>query len=399
MKEDFLQTIWQMQLFSLPAITSEGAEITVIKPGFRNREDGPDFRQARLRMDGMEWNGAVEVHVRAREWMQHGHQHDAAYDGVILHVVWEEDQPIFRRDGSRIPALELKNRIPLKLLLNHRQLLAKEEKLACSGLLLEVPDILKSSMLETALAERMERRGKEVLQRHATAGFDWHRTAAQMLARCLGMPGNEDPMEALVINIPANWLQGRLPESKELEEVFLYLAGLKDGKSQVNSHLLQILRAQGEKVSFPIPWQKSGRRPAAFPRERIRLLASCLSFLPDWIRQEPEGDFGAFISSRGVLMGMEMRRHLKLNFEIPLRVASIMREQSLNNIPDFSDQLHEYPAENHQVSRLLEKAGMPMETAAHSQGGKELLDRYCREKRCMECRIGLSVLDRTISAE
>jgi hypothetical protein len=328
--------------------------------------------------------------------MQHGHQHDAAYDGVILHVVWEEDQPVFRRDGSRIPALELKNRIPLKLLLNHRQLLAKEEKLACSGLLREVPDILKSSMLETALAERIERRGKEVLQRHATAGFDWHRTAAQTLARCLGMPGNEDPMEALVINLPANWLQGRLPESKELEEVFLNLAGLKDGKSEVNSHLLQILRAQGEKESFPIPWQKSGRRPASFPRERIRLLASCLPFLPDWIRQEPEGDLGAFISSRGVLMGMEMRRHLKINFEIPLRVAGIMREQSLNNIPDLSDQLHEYPAENHQVSRLLEKAGMPMETAAQSQGGKELLDRYCREKRCMQCRIGLALLERTI---
>lgn len=399
MKEDFLQTIWQLQLFNLPVLTTEGIPITVIKPGIRNRGDGPDFRQARMVMDKLEWNGSVEVHVQSGDWHRHGHQRDPAYDGVILHVVWEEDQPVFRRDGSRIPAIELKYRIPLQLLLNYRHLLTREEKIPCAGLLSGIPDIVKTSMLDTALAERLERRARQLFNRHIESGFDWYRTAAQNLARCLGMPGNEDPMESLVQKMPASWLQGRMPVAEDLEEFLIMLAGVEQNISFERIRKIELLLAQSGIEAIRIPWSKSGRRPAAFPRERIRLLAYCLPLLPEWIRTEQAVGFGGFIQEKGVEISKEMRRHLKINFEAPFRMARLIREESSIGVQHILDGLHSFRAENHQVSRLLSGAGMPMETAAQSQGGKELLDYYCRQKRCMQCRIGLALLEKPISAE
>ena len=70
-----------------------------------------DFFNASIRIDGQFWFGNVEIHVKASDWYVHRHEEDANYIGVILHVVWEYDVPVFRKDGSEICCLELKNHV------------------------------------------------------------------------------------------------------------------------------------------------------------------------------------------------------------------------------------------------------------------------------------------------
>lgn len=68
--------------------TVAGEDIAVLFPGRPGGPAGPDFRDAvLLRRDGSRLHGDVELHLRARSWHAHGHDRDARYDGVVLHVV------------------------------------------------------------------------------------------------------------------------------------------------------------------------------------------------------------------------------------------------------------------------------------------------------------------------
>ena len=110
MRENILHFIWQHQYFTPGGIKTTGGEtIQVLKPGFINTNAGPDFEQAKIRIGEVEWNGDVEIHVSGSDWLAHGHQNDQAYNKVILHVVWEHDVEVYRKDNSEIPVLELKN--------------------------------------------------------------------------------------------------------------------------------------------------------------------------------------------------------------------------------------------------------------------------------------------------
>ena len=106
--EHLLHYLWKHKIFPLQELrTTDGQEVEVIDPGLPNTDAGPDFFNAKLKLDGILWVGNVELHDRSSLWLKHGHQSDAAYDNVILHVVSEADCPVFRRDGQPIPQLVL----------------------------------------------------------------------------------------------------------------------------------------------------------------------------------------------------------------------------------------------------------------------------------------------------
>ncbi|RFP66490.1 DUF2851 family protein [Hymenobacter lapidiphilus] len=59
MQEDFLHYVWQHQYFDkTDLLTDDGQRITVLRPGHRNPDAGPDFLGARLQIGEVEWSGA-----------------------------------------------------------------------------------------------------------------------------------------------------------------------------------------------------------------------------------------------------------------------------------------------------------------------------------------------------
>lgn len=110
--EEFLHFIWQFQYYDAAGLqTTDGQPVAVVQPGFWNRDAGPDFTQARIRIGDIDWHGHIEIHLKSSDWNNHQHQSDAAYDNVVLHVVWEKDREVYRKDGTPLPQLELKNRL------------------------------------------------------------------------------------------------------------------------------------------------------------------------------------------------------------------------------------------------------------------------------------------------
>lgn len=90
--EQLLHYVWRHKIFPLTALqTTSGQPVEVIDTGLPNMNAGPDFFNAKLKIDGTIWVGNVEIHTRSSDWYRHGHQLDNAYNSIILHVVGEAD--------------------------------------------------------------------------------------------------------------------------------------------------------------------------------------------------------------------------------------------------------------------------------------------------------------------
>ena len=103
-----LQALWQdSALRPSGLMLGDGTPVEVLEPGRWNRASGPDFRDALISIGGMVRRGDVELHVTPVDWDRHGHAGDPAYDGLILHVTWD-DRPAAKTLPTGIPCLALK---------------------------------------------------------------------------------------------------------------------------------------------------------------------------------------------------------------------------------------------------------------------------------------------------
>ena len=60
--EKLLHYIWKYKLFPLkPLQTTDGQTVEVIDPGTLNRNAGPDFFNAKIKLDGTTWVGNIEI--------------------------------------------------------------------------------------------------------------------------------------------------------------------------------------------------------------------------------------------------------------------------------------------------------------------------------------------------
>ena len=79
--EQLLHYVWKHKLFPLRELqTSDGDPVEVIDPGLHNRNAGPDFFNAKVRIGRTLWVGNVEIHDKSSDWYLHGHDKDARYD-------------------------------------------------------------------------------------------------------------------------------------------------------------------------------------------------------------------------------------------------------------------------------------------------------------------------------
>ena len=106
--ERLLHYVWKYKLYTAtPLITTEGRPVQVIDPGMQNTDAGPDFFNAKIKIDGTLWVGSVEIHDKSSDWLLHHHDTDKAYDCVILHIIGFNDFQPVRTNGNPIPQMLL----------------------------------------------------------------------------------------------------------------------------------------------------------------------------------------------------------------------------------------------------------------------------------------------------
>lgn len=256
--ERLQQKIWLRGEFdSVHAVTEDGQPVRVGHPGRWNQQGGPDFRQARLTLGGVQVTGDVELHLHAGDWAAHGHATDPAYDGVVLHVVLFPPEPgerARRADGSPLPTLVL-----LPLLLHDLEEYAAEdaiERLADRGdwrateeLAKLPPDALRALMLGLAGGRWCQ---KLHFARRRLDRLGWTTACHQTALEILGYRFNRTPMLKIAMRVPPE--QWRC-DGPWLDALF-----------------------ESERTA----WSLQGARPANHPRVRLRQYAAWIRAVPDW---------------------------------------------------------------------------------------------------------------------
>ena len=103
MKEEFLHYLWKYKLYKNSELRCTNGEIVeILNPGSHNHDSGPDFFNAKVKIENTVWAGNVEIHINSSDWFAHHHHTDKAYDNVILQVVHNHDKNIKRTDGQII---------------------------------------------------------------------------------------------------------------------------------------------------------------------------------------------------------------------------------------------------------------------------------------------------------
>jgi hypothetical protein len=108
MQEALLQYIWKHSFFENKEYLADTNEkVIVLDPGTQNHDSGPDFINAKMRIDGTIWVGNVEIHLKSSDWKAHKHNTNPAYDNVILHIAQNIDTGCFNTINRRIPCISL----------------------------------------------------------------------------------------------------------------------------------------------------------------------------------------------------------------------------------------------------------------------------------------------------
>ena len=422
MREDFYHYVWQHQYFDKADLrTAAGEEIQVLKPGHRNADAGPDFLNARLRLGDVEWNGAVEIHLRASDWSRHQHQTDPKYDQVILHVVGQHDADVARTNGSLIPTLALQTRLAPELLARYQALMEAPAAapLPCVPLLPQVPEITRTMMVERALMERVERKADDVLALHQHLGQDWEATAYHALMAAFGFQKNSEPLARLAKALPLSVLRRHRHNQRQLEALLFGQAGfLVENEETATDDYIRDLRQEhdflrhkyqlGAVALAAHEWNYLRLRPANFPPVRLGQLTGLLHARPAL--------FDALLTARSVAALIEFfqapvpqywRTHFRpgragkvpglgqssiylliANAVVPLRVAYARHTGQPALVESSVGLLSELPAEHNQYTDVYEALGFAHRSAADSQGLLALHKSYCTPRRCLHCAIG-----------
>jgi Protein of unknown function (DUF2851) len=420
MNESFLWYLWKYRLFHHDLTTTDGEPVIVEYPGQQNDDSGPDFSHARVRISKMLWAGNVEVHVRAGDWMRHGHQHDKAYDNVILHVVFENDVTIRRPGGQIIPVIALKDFIDPLQWQSYRKLMKSGKQIPCSGMIRDLDPLTLQQGKDRALANRLERKINYVNQLLLLYRGNLEEVFYQMLASCYGFKINALPFELLSRSINLKTLKRHSSSLMQTEALLYGQAGLLDADfkedypNQLKKEYIYLQQKLNLKPLEARLWKFSRMHPPNFPTIRIAQFAQLIH------------------SQKQILAGIldeESVENVKLHFQFPAspywnrhfvfdkesayaekKLGSAAAESILINavVPFLfhygkskgNDQicsralqwLENCMPENNTIIRNWHKEGVLASSAYDTQALIELKNEFCLKKNCLNCVIGVKLL-------
>ncbi|MDX2286105.1 MAG: DUF2851 family protein [Bacteroidia bacterium] len=420
--EDVVQYVWATLQFDLQDLRStEGHPVRILRQGLLNRNQGPDFQDARIKISGMEWIGQVEIHVETQDWYRHRHEQDPAYNAVILHVVLHSSgRPVLRQDGSQIPELELHGRIPPGLLDRYAQLQLAPDGIPCAALIRQVLPLHRDAWIQRLAIERVEMKAAALRARMSGAVPAWEQVLWEELAAQMGGPVNAEVFRMLARRAPAALVKrvAHLPLAGEAW--LLGAAGLLQrpgGDAHLEALAAEWAHLQHKYQLAPAPpvlLSFLRMRPAAFPTLRLAQLAALIRAFPELIRLLSLEGMEALISRevraspywerhyrpgepvrRGApALGAAQKQILLVNVLVP--AAWLYGQAHGRMLPEAGTEqlLERLPPEHNRHTRPFEALGLPNPRALESQGLIQLHKHYCTARRCLECGIGHQILKR-----
>ncbi len=417
MDEAFLHFIWKFQKFDNSNLTtSDGEVLQVFYPGIHNHDSGPDFSGARIKMGKIEWSGQVEIHIKSSDWNHHGHTGNPAYENVILHVVWQNDSPVSRKDGTRIPALELQHLVDATLLSKYKTFLNQPQPILCANHLSKIHDLTWHSNLDAMLTRRLQMKSEWILEKAQTLNYDWEEVAYITLAKNFGFSLNAESFEHLALNLPLKVLTKHADQPRQIEAFVFGQAGFLEEQS--HDYPLS-LKAEFDFLSkkyglsnglHRVQWKFGKMRPSNFPSVRLAQFSALLTkhqklfslfqqvtdlkelrkemtlVLPEY--WESNYDFGKPLKRGTNQLGKTTLENLIINSVVPLLAAYAIHTDQPAMMTKAIQFLEELPAESNRHTRHFEEVGKVPKNAFDSQALITLFKDFCSRKKCLNCAVG-----------
>ena len=420
MKEDFLHHVWQFKKFDIANLkTTKGESIQILNSGQYLQLAGPDFFNAQLIIGNQKWAGNVEIHLKSSDWYVHNHEKDSNYDSVILHVVWEYDMPIFRKDNSEIPTLELKEYVALSDLHKYQSLVSHKSWIYCENEIQNVDEFIFKNWQERLFFERLERKSQLIFELAEDSNQDWESVLFCLLAKNFGLNTNGEMFYKVAKSIPFSVVRKESYSLESLEALLLGQANLLSHDFQ-DSYAKQLQKSYAyliqkyqlhEKVAGSVEFFK--HRPDNFPTIRLAQLANLYFHRKNLFSLvincnsvnelyqvfnvgvshywQTHYSFDKESSKKIKKLSKSFIDLLVINAIIPLRFA-YARSQQKEITQELIDLAITITSEQNVIIEKFEVFGIRSKNVYESQALLELKKNYCDYKKCLECAIGHFIL-------
>jgi len=420
-KEDFLHYLWNFKLFEVSKLVSSNKEsIQIINSGIPNLNSGPDFFNAKISIDNQVWAGNVEIHVKSSDWYVHNHENDIAYDNVILHVVWEDDVQIFRKDNSVITTIELKKYVNTDLFKSYKKLFSKKKVwINCENNISQINDFVWGNWKERLYLERLNDKSKHILNLLKESNNNWEAVLFKLLAKNFGLKVNGNSFFNMANSFDFSiWIKNQ----NKLENLEALLFGqsalLID---DVEDSYFQNLKKEYDflQVKYRLkPIHKSEvkffrLRPNNFPTIRLSQLANLyathsnlfsklfsINKIEDYYDLlqistseywESHYSFKAASKKRKKVLTKSFIDLLLINTIIPLRFI-YQKHIGKQNIDLLLQLIKQIKPEKNSIIDKFNYLKIKTENALQTQALLQLKNEYCSKQKCLQCSIGNTLL-------
>ncbi|HOY30601.1 MAG TPA: DUF2851 family protein [Bacteroidales bacterium] len=420
MNEELLYYIWKYQRFNTNLLTTEGIPFSVEHPGIRNSDAGPDFTNARIRIGKTLWAGNVEIHLRSSDWTSHKHHLDEAYNNIILHVVYEDDKPVFDKTGNKIATLQVKNIIDDLLVANYKNFAESKNPVPCSLSLNSVKEVIISVWLEKLAIERLQNKTEVIFNKLNLYKNDWEQSFYEVFARNFGFNVNSEPFELLAKSLPQKYFAKSKNNLFQLEALLFGQSGLLDDEFaddypvKLRNEYQYLQKKYDLRPIEKHLWRFLRIRPNNFPTIRLAQFAGLIHRSANLFSKIIEAGTMAEIYELFDLRcseywqthyvfdksserspknpGRSTINLLIINTIVPFVFAYGKIKGDDNYTERALTFLSTVPPEKNQFTEKFLQAGLKPVNAIQSQAMIHLFHEYCSNKKCLQCSIGDAVL-------
>ncbi|MGB9473633.1 MAG: DUF2851 family protein [Candidatus Udaeobacter sp.] len=277
-----LQARWFAGDFGKHFISTAGDKIDVVQFGTWNREAGPDFRDAAIRINGGNpIRGCIEIDLLDRSWETHGHATNPGFDETVLHVFVERsDREFFTRTNSNrnVPQVHIDPAV-LPDAFTANIPLARPGR--CQAPLKDLPEERVRGVLDAAAQFRLRQKAARIRHKIDSRGRD--EVLFQELAAALGYKENKLPFTLLTLRLPLKSLRETAADIESMlfgVAGFLQTADLDLYKKPTREYVRRLWdrwwphRDELKRLILPDKiWRLTSTRPLNHPQRRLAALA------------------------------------------------------------------------------------------------------------------------------
>lgn len=399
MPEIVLHYIWEKCLWAgFDQQTTDGRKVEILSVGEHNHDAGPDYSHARIRIDGKEWVGNIEIHVCSSDWIKHHHHLDKAYDSVILHVVRVADKTIYNSKGELVPQCELQYPSEKDYLSGlfalAQQMDSAIGRIGCAEQLVHEPGLLTNGWRKTLLLKRLDCKHNSIKRLLEITKGSWEHALYISLARNFGFHTNSLPFEQLAINTPLSCLQKHRNNLFQLTAILLGQASLIPEQEKEMQKEYKFLRTKFSLTPLdPTMWKHARLRPQNSPELRIRQFAQLIyqsdNLLSKILDRDELKDLEQLFDVPK--MGKSSIDILLINTVIPYKYAYALHHNNLAKAEKTAELMEKIAPENNVIIRQWRVLGQQIHNAADTQALLHLYQNYCQHHECINCEVGYKI--------